>query len=390
MMKRHTMLGPALLLAAAMTAGPLFAGGEKAKEGETVKVGAILAVTGGASFLGAPEAKTLEMLTEQVNARGGVDGRKVELIVKDSQGSAERAISFAKQLIEEEQVLAIIGPSTSGETMQIKGVCQDGQTILLSCAAAEAIVDPVAGYVFKTPQKDSYAAIWIYRTMQAMGISRIGVVVGNTGFGNAGKAQLEKYAPEHGIDIAIAEVYDAGATDLTGVLTKVQGRGVEAVVNWSIVPAQSIIPKNMRQLGMDIPLFQSHGFGNIKYVEAAGRAAEGIIFPAGRLLIADSLPGDHPQKEVLVTYKNDYESRYNEDASTFGGHAYDAFMILMRAVRDAGTTGKEPVRSAIEHLTGFVGTGGIFNFSPEDHNGLDMSSFAMLTVKDGRFVLFSE
>lgn len=390
MKKRYSLFGTALLLVVLMTAPPLFAGGEKGEQAETVKVGAILAVTGGASFLGAPESKTLEMLTEQINGQGGVDGREVELIVKDSQGSAEKAISFAKQLIEEEQVLAIIGPSTSGESMQIKGVCQDGQTILLSCAAAETIVDPVASYVFKTPQKDSYAAIWIYRTMQAMGISRIGVVAGNTGFGNGGKAQLEKYAPEHGIDIAIAEVYDAGATDLTGVLTKVQGRDVEAVVNWSIVPAQSIIPKNMRQLGMDIPLFQSHGFGNIKYVEAAGRAAEGIIFPAGRLLIAEGLPEDHPQKEVLVTYKNGYESRFNEDVSTFGGHAYDAFMILMQAIRDAGTTEKEQVRYAIEHMTGFVGTGGIFNFSPEDHNGLDLSSFAMLTVEDGQFVLFGE
>jgi branched-chain amino acid transport system substrate-binding protein len=379
-----------LLAAILAAAAPLFAGGEKAEEGETIKVGAILAVTGGASFLGAPEAKTLEMLAEQVNGQGGVAGRKVELVVKDSQGSAEKAVSFAKQLIEEERVLAIIGPSTSGETMQIKGICEEGKTILLSCAAAEAIVDPVARYVFKTPQKDSYAAVWIYRTMQAMGISRIGVVAGNTGFGNAGKAQLEKYAPEHGIEIAIAEVYDGGATDLTGVLTKVKGYDVEAVVNWSIVPAQSIIPKNMRQLGMDIPLFQSHGFGNIKYVEAAGRAAEGIIFPTGRLLIADVLPDDHPQKEVLVTYKNDYESRFNEDVSTFGGHAYDAFRILLQAVTDAGTTDGEAVRSAIENMTGFVGTGGTFNFSPEDHNGLDMSSFAMLTVKDGRFVLFGE
>lgn len=389
-MKRKGFVALTIVLTLLAGVFPAVAGGDKSAEGDTIKVGAILAVTGGASFLGAPEEKTITMLTEQINAEGGVNGKQIELIVKDSQGSPEKAISFAKQLIEEERVLAIIGPSTSGETMNIKGICEEGETILLSCAAAEAIVDPVADYVFKTPQKDSYAAIWIYRTMQAMNISRIGVVAGNTGFGNAGKGQLEKYAPEHGIDIAIAEVYDRSATDLTGVLTKVQANDVQAVVNWSIVPAQSIIPKNMRQLGMDVPLFQSHGFGNIKYVEAAGKAAEGIIFPAGRLLIAERLPDDHPQKDVLVKYKNDYESRYNEDVSTFGGHAYDAFMILVQAVRDAGTTDREMVRQAIESMTGFVGTGGIFNFSPQDHNGLDLSSFEMLTVENGQFVPLGE
>jgi branched-chain amino acid transport system substrate-binding protein len=366
----------------------LFFGCKKKEEAkEPIKIGAILAVTGGASWLGAPEAKTLEMLLEEMNAAGGIDGHPVELIIKDSQGSAEKAISFAKQLIEEQQVLAIIGPSTSGESMAIKDICQEGKTILLSCAAAETIVDPVASYVFKTPQKDSYAAIWIFKTMQQMGISKIGVVVGNTGFGNGGKAQLEKYAPEYGIEIAIAEVYDSGATDLTGVLTKLKAREVEAVVNWSIVPAQSIIPKNMRQLGMEVPLFQSHGFGNIKYVEAAGEAAEGIIFPCGRLLVADVLPANHPQKDLLIGYKTEYESRYNEDVSTFGGHAYDALIILKAAIEKSGSVEKSAVRSAIETLQGVVGTAGIFNISPSDHNGLGLDSFEMLTVKDGSFAL---
>ncbi len=391
-MNRNLRVATIICLLIGLAVSPLFAGAgqEEAAAKEPIKVGAILAVTGGASFLGAPESKTLEMLVEETNAAGGIDGHPVELIIKDSQASAEKAISFARQLIEEEQVLAIVGPSTSGESMAIKDICQEAQTILLSCAAAETIVNPVASYVFKTPQKDSYAAIRIFQTMQEMGISKIGVVVGNTGFGNGGKAQLEKYAPEYGIEIAIAEVYDRAATDLTGVLTKLKARGVEAVVNWSIVPAQSIVAKNMRQLGMDVPLFQSHGFGNIKYVEAAGEAAEGIIFPCGRLLVADVLAAGHPQKDLLVKYKSDYESRYNEDVSTFGGHAYDAFLILKAAIEIAGSVEMSAVRDAIESLQGVVGTAGVFNISPSDHNGLGLDSFEMLTVKDGKFVVLEQ
>lgn len=360
-------------------------------QSRTVKIGAIFSQTGPASFLGAPEAKTAQMLAEQVNAKGGVLGRRVEVIIKDSGGSPEKAVSFAKQLIDEEKVLAIIGPSTSGETMQIKPLCEENKMILVSCAAAETIVNPLAKYVFKTPQKDSQAVIWIYRTMKEMGIGKIAVLTGNDGFGMAGKKQLEDLAGASGIQILANEVYDKGATDLTDILTKVKGTpGVQAVVNWSIVPAQSIVAKNMKQIGLDVPLFQSHGFGNLKYVEQAGVAAEGILFPAGRLLVADSLPNNHPQKKVLTAYKKDYESRFKEDVSTFGGHAYDAFMVVIEAVMKAKSTDRDKVRDAIEQLKGFVGTAGIFNYSPEDHTGLGLDAFEMLTVKDGKFAIYKK
>jgi branched-chain amino acid transport system substrate-binding protein len=354
---------------------------------DTIKVGAVLAVTGPASFLGAPEAKTLEMLVVAVNASGGINGKKLELIIKDSGASPEKAISFAKQLIEEEKVFAIIGPSTSGETMAIKNLAEESKTILLSCAAAEVIVKPVAKYVFKTPQMDRDAVIRIFEQMKKMKISKIGVLSSNTGFGKAGKEQIEKLAPEHGIQIAVNEVYDKAATDLTAEVTKLKAANVQGVINWSIEPAQAIVIKNARQIGITAPIFQSHGFGNIQYVKAAGAAAEGIIFPAGRLLVAEGLSDKHPQKDLLVAYKRAYETKFpGEDVSTFGGHAYDAFMILVKALKEASAD-KEKVRTAIENLKGFSGTGGVFNFSAEDHNGLDKNAFEMLTVKNGKFVV---
>jgi branched-chain amino acid transport system substrate-binding protein len=356
---------------------------------ETIKIGAILGVTGPAANLGGPEARTLEMLVQELNKKGGIKGKPVELIIKDSGASPEKAISFAKQLIDEDQVFAIIGPSTSGETMKIKSIAEDGKTILMSCAAAEGIVKPVGKYVFKTPQNDSQAVRKIFEQMKKTGLSKIGVVSSNTGFGKAGKEQLEKLAPEYGITIAANEVYDKEATDLTAVVTKLKAAGVQAFVNWSIEPAQAIVIKNARQIGLEIPIFQSHGFGNIQYVKAAGPAAENVIFPAGRLLVAESLPADHKQKALLVKYKKDYEARTHEDASTFGGHAYDAFTILVKAIETAGLD-KEKVRSAIENTKGLVGTAGVFNFSAQDHNGLALDAFEMLTVKNGRFVPYTE
>lgn len=372
------VLAPAFLCAQAAPAKPA---------GKPIRIGAILAVTGPAANLGGPEDKTMRMQVEQLNAAGGLLGRPVELVVKDSGGSPEKAVSFAKQLIEEERVLAIVGPSTSGETMAIKALCEESGMILVSCAAAEVIVNPQAKYVFKTPQKDSQAATWIFRTMKERGVGKIAVLSDNSGFGQAGKAQLEKLAPEQGLAIVANEVYDKAATDLTDILTKVRASGAEAVVNWSIVPAQSILAKNMRQMGMAIPLFQSHGFGNIKYVETAGKAAEGILFPASRLLVVEALPDDHPQKAVLAAYKRDYEAKYKEDVSTFGGHGYDAMLFVIEGVKKAGTDDRDKVRDAIETLTNLPGTAGVFNLSPTDHNGLGLDAFEMLTVKDGRFAI---
>ena len=379
-----TTLTHALVAALAVAAAAL-----PAAAAEPVKIGALLSITGPASFLGAPEARTLEMLAGDLNARGGIDGRKVQLIVKDTAGNPEKAISFAKQLIDEEQVFAIIGPATSGETLAVKPIATEGKTLLLSCAAAEAIVNPVSPWVFKTAQKDSHALAKIFQQMKKGGISRVAVLSSNTGFGKAGREAIAKMAPEQGIQIVADEVYDKAATDLTAEVTKVKAANPQAILNWSIEPAQSIVIKNARQVGMSMPIFQSHGFANIQYVKAAGAAAEGIVFPASRIVVAEALPDKHPQKQVLVAYKRSYEAKYQEEASAFGGYAHDAFTLLVKLVREVGTD-REKVRAALESTKDFVGTSGVFTFGPADHNGLDVDAFEMVTVKDGKFVLLAK
>jgi branched-chain amino acid transport system substrate-binding protein len=376
MTRRLLSLGLAALAAALPAA---------ARAAEPIKVGALLAVTGPASLLGAPEARTLEMRVQELNAKGGVGGRPVQLVLKDTGSSPEKAVSFARQLIEEEKVFAIIGPSTSGESLAVKAIAEEGKTLLLSAAAAEAIVNPVTPHVFKVAPKDSFAVEVIFQRMKKMGISRIGFLSSNTGFGKGGKEQVEKLAPGYGIALAVNEVYDKNATDLTAEVTKLKAANVQAVLNWSIEPAQSIVVKNVRQLGLAIPIFQSHGFANLQYVKAAGSAAEGVIFPASRIVVADALPASDPQKPVVEAYRAAYEARYHEEVSTFGGHAWDALGILVKAIEQAGPDPVK-VRAAVEGMKGFVGTAGVFNFSPTDHNGLDASAFELCTVKNGRFV----
>jgi branched-chain amino acid transport system substrate-binding protein len=200
-----------------------------------------------------------------------------------------------------------------------------------------------------------------------------------------GRKQLTHLAPKYGITIVADETYGPKDTDMTAQLTKIKGTDAQAIVNWSIVPGQATIIKNRKQLGMTIPLFQSHGFGNIKYARAAGDAADGVLFPAGRLLVADSLPDNHPQKALLEKYKNDYETKFKGDVSTFGGHAYDALTLVVAALRAVGPD-RAKIRDYIENTKNFVGTGGVFNFSAEDHTGLTKDAFEMITIKSGKFL----
>jgi len=352
---------------------------------EPYKVGAVFAITGPAAWLGEPERNTVKMIQEQVNAQGGINGHPLEIIIEDTVGEEAKAVMAVQKLINRDNVLAIVGPTRSGTTMAVIPIIEKAEVPLVSCAAAEAIVNPVKKWVFKTPQKDSDAAIRIYEKMKEMNISKVAIITATEGFGMEGRKQLTQLAPKYGITIVADETYGPKDTDMTAQLTKIKGTDAQAIVNWSIVPGQATIIKNRKQLGMTIPLFQSHGFGNIKYARAAGDAADGVLFPAGRLLVADSLPDNHPQKALLEKYKKDYETKFKGDVSTFGGHAYDALTLVVAALRAVGPD-RAKIRDYIENTKNFVGTGGSFNYSAEDHTGLTKDAFEMITIKSGKFL----
>lgn len=359
-------------------------------EPEPYHIGCALAVTGSASWLGEPERNTAQMVADEINANGGINGHKIVLHIEDTQGKNTRAVNAVKKLIKKDKVCAIIGPSRSGTSLAAIPVVEKAGVPMLSLAAAAKITNPPEErrWTFKMGQNDSDAVRKIYDHITARGFSKVGIMTGTTGFGAAGREQLKELAEGYGIEIAADETYDPGATDMTAQLMRIRKSGAEAIINWSIVPAQSIVPRNIRQLQIDLPLYQSHGFANIKYAEAAGDAAEGAIFPAGRIMAAESVPDDHPQKEILMTYKKAYESKFDDHVSTFGGHAYDAMLLLAKVMEKVGDD-PAAIRDELEK-TRFVGIDGIFEFSPTDHCGLDKSAFEMLTVKDGKFVVLED
>jgi branched-chain amino acid transport system substrate-binding protein len=355
-----------------------------ARAGESIRIGAIFSVTGPASFLGEPERNTAKMLEEELNSAGGLLGRKVEIIVYDDKSDTTEAVTAVDRLLKRDRVVAMVGPSTSGNSLAIIPKVEEGQIPLLSCAAAKKIADPVKRWVFKTPQNDSLAVGKIYQHARKSGISKVAILTVSDAFGAAGREELKGLAPQAGISIVADEVFGPKDTDMTAQLTRIKGMDAQAVIVWGTNPGPAVVARNRVQLKIALPMYMSHGVASKKFIELAGpENAEGILLPAGRLIVEAQLPASDPHKKFLSAYVQEYERRFKQPVSTFGGHAWDAVMLLAQAIRNANSAEPAAIRDALEKVRGFYGTAGEFNFSPEDHSGLTEQAFVMVRIAKG-------
>ncbi len=352
---------------------------------DTIKVGAFLAVTGNASFLGDPELKTLQMYVKEINEKGGVNGSKLELIHYDTAGQAKEATEAVKKLIKKDKVDIIVGGTTSGESLAVIEAVEQDSVPFISLAGSVQIVEPVKKWVFKTPHTDRMAVAKIYGDMKKRGITKVALITGDGGFDKSGKVECLKLASEYGMQIVADEMYANSDTDMTVPLTKIKNSNAQAIINFGFGKAPIIVAKNIKQLGIKLPLYESHGVASAKFVQDAGDAVEGARLPAAALIVADQLSDSDPQKKVLMDYKTKYEAAYGP-VSTFGGHAYDGLFLAVTAIEQAKSTDKAKVRDALEGIKA-VGTAGIFKMTKDDHMGLDISAFKMLEIKNGKWII---
>jgi branched-chain amino acid transport system substrate-binding protein len=374
------MTAVAIGLGTLLTAGP--------EASAQVKIGAVLSVTGPASFLGDPEKKTLEMYVAEINEKGGVNGQKLQLVIYDDGGDANNARTFATRLVEEDKVIAMIGGTTTGSTLAMIPVFEDAALPFISLAGAVQIIQPVRKWVFKTPHTDTMACEKIFADIKRRNLSKVALISGSGGFEKSMEAECVKVAPKAGISIVHQESYGPRDTDMTPQLTNIKGKAdVQAVINPGFGQGPAIVTRNYRQLDIKLPFYQSHGVASKQFIELAGAAAEGVRLPAAALLVAEKLPSSDLQRAVVVSYKQTYERKTSQPVSTFGGHAYDGLMILTEAAKRARGWDKAKVRDEIEKTKGFLGTGGLVTMSATDHMGLDLSAFRMLEIKNGDWTL---
>lgn len=355
-----------------------------ASAADPIKIGSVLSVSGPAAFLGDPELKTLQLYIEKINAEGGVLGRKLELVHYDDGSDAAKANSFTKRLIESDKVDVLIGGTTTGATMAMAPLVEKASLPFISLAGAVVVIDPVKKWVFKTPHTDRMAAEKVFEDMKKRGITKVGLLSETSGFGASGRKETQAVAAKYGITLVADETYGPKDTDITAQLTRIKSTpGVQAVFVFGLGQGPAVVTKNYGQLGMKIPMYQSHGVASDEYLKLSGKAAEGVRLPTPALLIANALPAGDAQKPVVTGYDKAFKERYKVDPSTFGGYALDALNLSVDAIKRAGGTDREKVRAALESTKGFVGTTGVFNMSPTNHMGLDLSAFRMVEVKNG-------
>lgn len=355
-----------------------------------IRIGAVLSVTGPAAYLGEPEKKTLEMYVADANAKGGVNGHKITLIVYDDAGNPNQTRIFGTRLIENDKVDALLAGTTTATALAIIPLAQEARVPLINFAGAVQAVSPVRRYVFKTPHTDLMACEKIFEDLRQRKLTRIAMISGLDAFGSSMRNQCRSVTAPYGIEILHEESYSPGDIDVTAQLAAIKATpGIQAVINPGFGNGPATVARTYRQLGIAQPLYQSHGVGSKQYIDLAGAAAEGVRLPAAALLVADKLPDSDPQKKVLMDYKTMYEQKTGQPVSSFGGHAYDGLMILLDALRRAGSSDSAKLRDAIETTRNFIGTGGVVNMSAKDHLGLDLTAMRMLEIRNGDWTLVS-
>lgn len=355
-----------------------------AEQGPIV-IGAVLDITGVGANLGVPEQNTLNMLADQLNEDGGIDGREVELIVLDNQSTEDGAARAATELIENEGAHLIIGASRTGPSLAMRPIVEQAQIPTISIAANAAIVEG-SEWIFKTAQNDVVVIENILDDMESKGYETVALARDATGFGEGIAEMLTELGAERGIELIATEAFEPSATDYTAQFTNIRNAGADANIIWGITPSAGLAQAAYRQLGIEAPVYQSHGVANSAFFEAAGDSAEGVLAPMGRLLVSDQLPSDDPQLDVINAFIADYTEAYDTSPSSFAGHAYDAWQIGVAALEEAGTD-PAALRDAIEGTTDFVGISGIFTMTPENHSGLTADALILAEARDGRWNL---
>jgi len=362
--------------------------GSAAKTGDTINIGAVLDISGPSSSLGIPERDTLQMLADQLNAKGGINGRQVKMVILDNKSDETESVLAVKKLIDSEKVVAIIGASASGTSLAMVDTVQKEGVPLISLATNSKIVEPASDrkWVFKMAQSDAIVANNMINYAKSKGAQKVAMLYMNNAFGDGGKKALSKAAADNGVSIVFEDKFEATDKEMSAQLAKIKGSDAQAVLIWAIPPSASIVTRNYRELGLNLPLIHSHGIANKNFLDLAGDAANGIVLPVGKIVVAEQLPDSDPQKQALLSYAKDFTAKYNSPPNTFGGHAWDAFNMVVNAIKEAGGD-RSKIRDSLEKTKNFVGISGVFNMSDKDHNGLDESSMVMVEVKDGKWKL---
>jgi branched-chain amino acid transport system substrate-binding protein len=366
-------------------------GGDGSGGGEDtgpIRIGAILDLTGAGASLGGPQRTTLQMLEKEIQEQGGIDGRDVEVVIEDDRSTEDGAAQAANKLITEDKVHVLLGASRTGPSLAMKPIAASAGIPMISLAANAAIVEGDGSEcVFKTAQNDQVVIERIGTYASEQGWGSIGLARDSSGFGEGVADSLNAVGADAGFEVGTVEQFAPDATDFTAQMVNLRNAGADANIIWGIPPASGLAQQAYRQLGLQAPVIHSHGSGSAEFLETAGDAANGALVTVGRIVVADQIPQDDPQAEVISEFVDSYQQASGGDRpSPFAGYAYDAFHLAKDAIAEVGTD-SSAICDHLGQVKDYVGVSGVFTMTPENHSGLGPDALTIATVENGEFRL---
>ena len=355
-----------------------------------INIGVTLSATGAAASLGIPERNTFELLPTTIA------GQKVNWIVLDDGSDTTRAVTNTRKLLSEDKVDVIVGSTVTPNSLAMIDIVADAETPMIAMAASGRIVDPAnpkVKWVFKTPQSDSLMADAIAVSMKANGVKTIGYIGFNDAYGDSWLAEIKRSAQVAGIKVVAEEKYNRNDASVTGQILKIVAANPDAVLIGASGTPAATPQKELAARNYKGKVYQTHGIANPDFLRVVGKEGNGTILPAGPMLVYEQLPASNPVKKSAAEYVTKYEAKYGT-RSTFGGHAWDAYLLLSHAIPDALKKAKPgtkefraALRDGLENAKDIHGAHGVFNMSPQDHNGLDNRARMMIKIEDGKWVV---
>lgn len=382
-MKKHHVLAALPALIALMFSANVAA---------QIKVGVNVSATGAGASMGIPEKNTFALLPKEIA------GKKVEYIILDDASDSTTAVKNARKLASEDKVDLLIGSTIVPTSLAMIDVAAETETPMISMAAAASIISPADAkrhWIFKTPQNDSHMSTAVISHMADAGIKTVGFIGFSDAYGEGWYKEFSKLAELRKIKIVANERFARPDTSVTGQILKIIASNPDAVFIAGAGTPSALPQKTLKERGYKGKIYQTHGIANNDFLRVCGKDCEGTWLPAGPLLVAEQLPADNPVKKSALRYSTVYEKAYGAGSvSTFGGHAWDAGLLLENAVPTAlkkaqpGTKEfRAALRTAIENTTNLAVSHGIVNMNSGDHVGLDQRSRVMVQIAGGKWKL---
>jgi len=354
-----------------------------------VTIGVTISTTGPAASLGIPQKNTIDILPTSIG------GEKINWVVLDDASDTTKAVTNTKKLVTEDKVDVIIGSSTTPASLAMREVAADTGTPMISLAASAAIINPLDAktkWIFKTPQNDALMADAVAVSMKANGVKTMGYIGFADAYGDGWLAEMKRSTQTAGIKIVAEEKYNRADPSVTGQVLKLISTNPDAVLIGAAGTPGATPQKELVARGYKGKIYQTHGVGNPDFLRVVGKDGNGTLVPVGPMLVYEQLPDSNPVKKTAAEYVTKYEQKFGV-RTTFGGHLWDAYQLLAKAIPEAAKKAKPgtpqfraALRDALE-TSNVVGVHGVFVISPGDHNGLDNRARVMVTIDDGRWKL---